>query len=385
MALCYQPASPWAAAYVQSTTLPGAMPLLHTLALEDLPLTVPTIRFLGVKECAGFDVATMEELGTCQTVFYLAPRPGSFYSARIVQASAYTPCRPVSYAMLPGQHNSRPSEALRCSMTAMSIYLMSVVATWLNAAGRLAKHIPFYMGLLLLLSTVLRAKPTSASFTHEASYRFDRIELSRIGAWCWRPGPETLPPRTCVEPALSSALEAHVENKQGTGISIQYFDGSDSSALGGASWGSWNDTPLPVVLCLSGRVEGVDGQVYRTTCYFSSEDNNFESRAAHATECTVNKPQRRVTDGCYDPPETNNFNLSAHATSILTVSGFILGALSCSFFAWLGRWFWRRLHGTNHRTQAGDSANAHLLTGSSIALSIVSTPSPSSPVPSTSA
>ncbi|KAH7096205.1 hypothetical protein BKA62DRAFT_625232 [Auriculariales sp. MPI-PUGE-AT-0066] len=55
MALRFKPTSPWAAAYVQSTILQGAMPLLHTLCLEGLPLTIldaalPGLRTLEYKQ-----------------------------------------------------------------------------------------------------------------------------------------------------------------------------------------------------------------------------------------------------------------------------------------------------------------------------------------------
>jgi len=49
MALRFKPMSPWAAAYVQSTILQGSMPLLHTLALEGLPLTIVNLSLPGLR------------------------------------------------------------------------------------------------------------------------------------------------------------------------------------------------------------------------------------------------------------------------------------------------------------------------------------------------
>ena len=59
MALRFKPTSPWAAAYVQSTILQGAMPLLHTLALEGLPLTVLNVSLPGLRV---FEYKQFEEL-----------------------------------------------------------------------------------------------------------------------------------------------------------------------------------------------------------------------------------------------------------------------------------------------------------------------------------
>ena len=49
MALRFKPTSPWTAAYVQSTILQGSMPLLHTLTLEGLPLTVLNVSLPGLR------------------------------------------------------------------------------------------------------------------------------------------------------------------------------------------------------------------------------------------------------------------------------------------------------------------------------------------------
>jgi len=49
MALRFKPTSPWTAAYVQSTILQGSMPLLHTLTLEGLSLTVLNVSLPGLR------------------------------------------------------------------------------------------------------------------------------------------------------------------------------------------------------------------------------------------------------------------------------------------------------------------------------------------------
>lgn len=119
-------------------------------------------------------------------------------------------------------------------------------------------------------------------------------------------------------------LDAHINNGRGAGISIAFFDIQDASVLGGAGWADWASVALPVGVCLSGQVEGLD-DAYTTTCRFTITDNDHNIPSAHALECTISRPQLRVTDGCYTPPPRRPWlRLSDSTSGVLTIIGLII-------------------------------------------------------------
>ena len=182
-----------------------------------------------------------------------------------------------------------------------------------------------------------------AGFTRGATYKFSRVEQSMASVWCYRPPPGAVRPGLCSNGTLAAALHIHTKNRHGTGLSIQYYESSDLSALGGAAWDVRGDTPLPIVLCLAGRInsEEIEGE-YRTTCRFAWSNDDHDSRASHNFECTTDHSQERVTDGCYTPMRTSGFQLNNKATAILTIFGVITGVLSLPLMAWLAKLGWRR-------------------------------------------
>jgi len=119
-------------------------------------------------------------------------------------------------------------------------------------------------------------------------------------------------------------LTAHLKNDHGAGLSIAYYDLADGSILGGAGWTSWDTVMLPVGVCMSGQIDGVD-DAYTTTCRFSITDDDHDMVASHAEECTSNRAQMRVADGCYTPPPHRpRFRLDESTSSILAVISLIL-------------------------------------------------------------
>jgi len=85
---------------------------------------------------------------------------------------------------------------------------------------------------------------------------------------------------------------------------------------------------------MSESVEGL-ANVYSTTCRFAVADNDHDIPSVHLNECTIGRPQLRVTDGCYSPPvRRTGFWLSDTASSILTIAGLLLALPSVSFGAY---------------------------------------------------
>ena len=85
---------------------------------------------------------------------------------------------------------------------------------------------------------------------------------------------------------------------------------------------------------MSGSVDGL-ANVYSTTCRFTVTDNDHDIPSAHFEECTVGRPQLRVTDGCYSPPaRRSGFRLSDSASGILTIIGLFIALPSLAFGAY---------------------------------------------------
>jgi len=133
---------------------------------------------------------------------------------------------------------------------------------------------------------------------------------------------------------LSALLKTHLHNDLGPGLSIAYYDFKDGSVLGGADWTFWDVAALPVGLCTSGRVDGLD-KVFSTTCRFAVTDNDHDTPSVHAEECTSNHSQLRVTDGCYSPPPHRSWlRLGDSASGILTIIGLILALPLLGIYRW---------------------------------------------------
>jgi len=132
-------------------------------------------------------------------------------------------------------------------------------------------------------------------------------------------------------------LDAHINNNIGPGLSIAYYDLNDDSVLGGAGWADWDSVVLPVGVCMSGAVNAL-ANTYSTTCRFTITDNDHDIPFAHDTECTINRPQLRVVDGCYTPPSRHGrFRLDDSASGILTIIGLIIALPGLAFGAY--RWY----------------------------------------------
>ena len=132
-------------------------------------------------------------------------------------------------------------------------------------------------------------------------------------------------------------INAHVNNDHGPGLSIAYYDLADASVLGGVGWAEWDAMVLPVGVCMSGAIDSF-ANTYSTICRFAMTDNDHETPSAHVTECSVNRPQLRVTDGCYTPPpRRSRFRLDDSASGILTIIGLIITLPSIVFGAY--RWY----------------------------------------------
>ena len=177
------------------------------------------------------------------------------------------------------------------------------------------------MPFILLLLTACFAQ---AALTRPALWKLDSIGKTYAGTWCFHPGPNPKFASICANATLSALLETHSHNNRGPGLSIAYYDLKDGSVLGGADWANWDAVALPIGICTSGRVAELD-DAFSTTCRFAVIDNDHDIPSAHAEECTINRSQSRVTDGCYSPPSRRAwFRLDDSSSSILTIIGLIL-------------------------------------------------------------
>jgi len=186
-----------------------------------------------------------------------------------------------------------------------------------------------WLSILYLL--ILVAYGVEAALSRSAYWKLDKIEQTYAGTWCFHPGAGARSPRGCSNSTLSALLDAHVENDHGPGLSIAYYSLADWSVLGGASWADWDIMVSPVGICMSGSIDGL-ANVYSTTCRFSATNNDHDIPSVHLPECTVGRPQRRVTDGCYSPPaRRSGFRLSDSASGILTIIGLLIAVPSLAF------------------------------------------------------
>jgi len=193
---------------------------------------------------------------------------------------------------------------------------------------------------LLLCLLVFAAHSVDAAITRPAQWRLDSLEQTYAGAWCFRPGSNPPSARACTNSTLTALLDIHVKNSRGPGLSIAYYDPKDGSVLGGAGWADWDTLVLPVGVCMSGAVDAF-ANTYSTTCRFAMNDNDHETPSAHVTECSVNRPQSRVTDGCYiPPPHSTRFRLDDSASGVLTIISLIIALPSIIFGAY--RWYHAR-------------------------------------------
>jgi len=205
------------------------------------------------------------------------------------------------------------------------------------AGERLPDGLTGQFRALLLCLLFLAAHTANAAITHPARWRLDAIEQTYAGTWCFRPGTNPPPTHACNNSTLTVLLNAHVNNDHGPGLSIAYYDLKDASVLGGVGWADWDAMMLPVGVCMSGAVDSF-ANTYSTTCRFAMSDNDHETPSAHITECSVNRPQLRVTDGCYTPPpRRSRFRLDDSASGILTIIGLIIALPSIVLGAY--RWY----------------------------------------------
>jgi len=85
---------------------------------------------------------------------------------------------------------------------------------------------------------------------------------------------------------------------------------------------------------MSGQVDGVD-DAYTMTCRFTMTDDDYDMAASHLGECTVNRAQLRVADGCYTPPTPRPwFRLDESTSAILTVISLILALPLYGLYRW---------------------------------------------------
>ena len=163
-----------------------------------------------------------------------------------------------------------------------------------------------------------------AAFTHPALWKLNSIQETYAGTWCYHPGSNPTYFLACTNDTLAASLDNHLRNNFGPGLSIAYYDPKDGTALGGAGWANWAAVPLPIVVCMSGRVEGLEN-TFSTACRFTVTDNDHELPSSHNEECIVNRSQARVTDGCYTPPSRRPwFRLDDSTSNVLTVIGLIV-------------------------------------------------------------
>ncbi|KAH7096714.1 hypothetical protein BKA62DRAFT_489449 [Auriculariales sp. MPI-PUGE-AT-0066] len=168
-------------------------------------------------------------------------------------------------------------------------------AASIHFVGRISARLP--ISLLLSFFAFRHVSAVQAAFTHNTVYRLDSVRQNYAGTFCFYPG-VLVSERPCADSRLQSVLDAHVNNALGSGLSIAYYSTEDGAILGGAEWNAWNTTTLRVALCLSGAVNYLPN-AFVSTCHYSMRDDDFEDPQARASECAVNLPQQRVTDGCY--------------------------------------------------------------------------------------
>jgi len=176
---------------------------------------------------------------------------------------------------------------------------------------------------LLMVFMLLTIAPAHAAFTRPATWKLNSIEQALSGAWCFIPGANAEPVHECQDSALKQLLDVHTNNMGGAGLSVEYYDLDDNSALGGAAWRGWNTTVLPVGLCMSGSVTPVSEPQYLTICRLSYGDDDHDLPSAHVGQCAVAHPQNLVSDGCYHPPHHG-----ASAVARLNVALVVLGAVA---------------------------------------------------------
>jgi len=133
-------------------------------------------------------------------------------------------------------------------------------------------------------------------------------------------------------------LNTHIKNDHGPGLTIAYYDTADGSALGGPGWADWDTVALPVGVCMSGQVDGVDN-AYATICRFTIADNDHDTPASHVGECAVNRAQLRVADGCYTPPPRRSwFRFDDPTNAILAIISLILALPTYGLYRWYRRY-----------------------------------------------
>ena len=169
----------------------------------------------------------------------------------------------------------------------------------------------------------------NAAFNRPARWKLDAIDQTYAGTWCYHPGAISAHAQPCTNTTLNALLDAHTSNKHGAGLSIAYYDIQDSSILGGAGWVGWGIVALPVGLCMSGAIDGTNA--YSTTCRFSFADDDHDTPSTHAEECTINRPQLRVADGCYIPPRRSWFRLDDSTSGVLTILGLLIALPGLGF------------------------------------------------------
>jgi len=126
-------------------------------------------------------------------------------------------------------------------------------------------------------------------------------------------------------------LNAHINNKQGAGLSIAYYDPEDGSVLGGAGWTGWDTVALPVGVCMNGQVN----DAYTTTCRFTTTDNDHDTPASHLGECAVNRAQLRVADGSYTlSPRRPWLRLDESTSALLVIISLILALPIFRLYRW---------------------------------------------------
>ena len=208
------------------------------------------------------------------------------------------------------------------------------------------------MLLVLILFPVVSL--AEAAFTHPAHWKLDSIDSTYAGTWCFRPGPNPTFSSACANATLGALLDIHLHNSFGSGLSIAYYDLDDGSVFGGAGWSGWDSVELPVGVCMSGAVNGLDN-VFRTICRFAITDNDHDSPDAHAQECVVPRAQLRVTDGCYSPPVRHGpFHLDDTASAIIAILGLLIVIPGMTFGAY-------RRYVTRKRAQSVEDQDVSLV------------------------
>ena len=178
--------------------------------------------------------------------------------------------------------------------------------------------------MLLVLILFIAASLAEAAFSHSALWKLDSVDETYAGTWCFHPGPNPTFSSACANATLGALLDIHLHNSFGSGLSIAYYDPADGSVLGGAGWLGWRSVELPVGVCMSGAVNGLDNN-FRTVCRFAIADNDHDSPDAHAQECMMPRAQFRVTDGCYSPPVRRGpFHLDDTASAIIAILGLLI-------------------------------------------------------------